>query len=311
MQQSERIHDRAIGRWRSILPALGIHERFLTGKHCPCPICGGNDRFRWDDKAGSGSYICNQCGAGSGVDLVMKVKGLRFIEAVKAIEEKLPVSRLEVPKARLSGKGFEKLADVWHRAEKLNGSDPASLYLVQRGIKFEGPITAVRFLRSFPYFHDDKSRTDHPAMVSLFVASDRSEYTLQYTYLTADGQKADVPRKRKLAPKKIPKGGAVRLFSAADTMGIAEGVETAIAAQRLFDVPVWSALNANNLVFWHPPEIARNIIVFGDNDKSATGQSAAWSLAHGLIAQGLNVEVRIPDEAGTDWNDVLQSEQSL
>ena len=52
----ERIQDKAIGRWRTLLPFLGVEERFLSSKHGPCPICGGTDRFRWDDKAGSGSY---------------------------------------------------------------------------------------------------------------------------------------------------------------------------------------------------------------------------------------------------------------
>jgi phage/plasmid primase-like uncharacterized protein len=41
--------ERAHGRWREILPALGIDGRFLTGKNCPCPMCGGRDRFRLID----------------------------------------------------------------------------------------------------------------------------------------------------------------------------------------------------------------------------------------------------------------------
>jgi putative DNA primase/helicase len=89
-------------------------------------------------------------------------------------------------------------------------------------------------------------------------------------------------------------------------MGIAEGVETALAAMKLFDVPVWSALSAGGLIKWQPPVTARHIIVFGDNDKNATGQAAAWSLAHRLIAEGLNAEVRVPPDEG-DWNDVLEA----
>ena len=36
--------ERARGRWREILPALGIAESFLTGRNCACPLCGGTDR---------------------------------------------------------------------------------------------------------------------------------------------------------------------------------------------------------------------------------------------------------------------------
>lgn len=305
--QFERIQDRAIGRWRTLLPALGVHERFLSKKHGPCPICGGTDRFRWDDKAGSGSYFCNQCGAGSGVDLVMKVKGVPFIEAKRMIDEHLPSATIEMPKARRDT-SFETLTAIWQRAQRLTGSDPASWYLARRGLDHGSP--SLRFLPKFPYHHEDKRRTEHPAMLALFVSPDRAVHTIQYTYLDGSGRKAEVPKPRKLAPAKIPTGGAVRLASSAETMGIAEGVETALAAAKMFDVPVWSALSAGGLIKWKPPATARHIIVFGDNDANATGQAAAWALAHRLIAEGLTAEVRIPDDAGTDWNDVLAAEAS-
>jgi putative DNA primase/helicase len=54
--------ERARGRWREILPIFGIETRYLHNRHGPCPLCGGKDRFRFDDRDGSGSYYCNQCG---------------------------------------------------------------------------------------------------------------------------------------------------------------------------------------------------------------------------------------------------------
>lgn len=302
----ERIQDRAIGRWRHLLPAIGIHEQFLSRKHGPCPICGGTDRFRWDDKAGSGSFYCNQCGAGSGVDLVMRFKGVPFIEAKKLIEEHLPSAVIEVPKAKRSV-NIDNLEHVWRNALRLTGSDPASWYLAKRGLDFAEPPASIRWLPKFTYYHDDKSKTEHPAMLALFVGPDRDKHTIQYTYLDSNGRKAEVPKPRKLAPAQIPHGGAVRLAPSADTMGIAEGVETALAAMKLFHVPVWSALSAGGLTKWVPPPTVRNVIVFGDNDKSLTGQAVAWSLAHRLISEGLHAEVRIPDEPETDWNDVLEA----
>ena len=64
---------RARGRWKEILPQFGIDPKFLTNRHGPCPLCRGKDRFRFDDKDGSGSYFCNQCGPGSGVILIRKL----------------------------------------------------------------------------------------------------------------------------------------------------------------------------------------------------------------------------------------------
>ena len=187
----------------------------------------------------------------------------------------------------------------------MTGNDPASWYLARRGLSFEG-AASLRWLPKFPYYHDDKSKTEHPVMLALFVGPDRAKHTIQYTYLDTNGRKAEVPKPRKLAPAQIPHGGAVRLAASADTMGISEGVETALAATKMFDVPVWSALSAGGLIKWQPPVGVRHVIVFGDNDANATGQAAAWALAHRLMAEGLHAEVRIPDEAGTDWNDVLE-----
>jgi hypothetical protein len=35
--------ERARGRWKAILPVLGIETR--PNKHGPCPLCGGVDRY--------------------------------------------------------------------------------------------------------------------------------------------------------------------------------------------------------------------------------------------------------------------------
>ena len=73
--------ERAQHRWREILPLFGIGTGFLVNRHGPCPLCGGRDRFRFDDKDGSGSYFCNQCGAGVGIILIRKLRGWGFKEA--------------------------------------------------------------------------------------------------------------------------------------------------------------------------------------------------------------------------------------
>jgi putative DNA primase/helicase len=78
----ESIHDRACGRWPSILRAIGIDSRYLSKKPGPCPLCGGGtDRWSFDDKDGRGTWICRKCPAdrgkvafGNGVDLVMRFK---------------------------------------------------------------------------------------------------------------------------------------------------------------------------------------------------------------------------------------------
>ncbi|HIJ82990.1 MAG TPA: AAA family ATPase [Magnetococcales bacterium] len=73
---AEKIRNSARGQWPTILPALGMDQKFLSNKHGPCPFCGGKDRFRFDDKDGNGTYICGPCGPGNGFSLVAKILGL-------------------------------------------------------------------------------------------------------------------------------------------------------------------------------------------------------------------------------------------
>lgn len=76
----------AQGNWKAILSALaGLSPKELTDTHQPCPACGGHDRYRFDDKNGEGSYYCNGCGAGDGIDLLCKVTGMDFNTAKDAV----------------------------------------------------------------------------------------------------------------------------------------------------------------------------------------------------------------------------------
>jgi len=45
----------AAGHWPQLLPALGISIN-AAGQHSPCPVCGGKDRFRFDNQAGRGTW---------------------------------------------------------------------------------------------------------------------------------------------------------------------------------------------------------------------------------------------------------------
>jgi putative DNA primase/helicase len=95
-----KITDLANGQWPSILGVLaGITSEQLTDKHQPCPLCGGKDRYRFDDQDGTGSWFCNKCGGpsetgggGSGINLLMRRTGWTFKEAAQRIEQHLGIT---------------------------------------------------------------------------------------------------------------------------------------------------------------------------------------------------------------------------
>lgn len=114
----------ARGRWPEILAALaGLSDAELSDRHQPCPLCGGTDRYRFDDKDGSGSWFCNQCGgkdqrggAGSGIDLLMRRQGWSFVEAARQVEAFLglvPGDKVSIPSQSCNRNG-----KPWRMPEK-------------------------------------------------------------------------------------------------------------------------------------------------------------------------------------------------
>lgn len=294
-----RTADLARGKWKGILLQLGIDDRFLTGKHGPCPMCEGVDRFRFDNKDGGGTFICNQCGAGNGFDLLMQAKGWDFRTAAREVDRLVgrvdpePVNRRIDPEARK-----RMLNELWFSAGTIMVGDLAHRYLSSR-VKLPPSMPDLRFSEAAPV---PQSTQTCPALIALVRGADGKPVTMHRTFLGPNG-KADMDNPRALMPGEVPAGAAVRLFSKHEgVLGIAEGIETALAAAERFAVPVWSAINSTMLAKWEPPADVRKVIVFGDSDAKFGGQAAAYSLAHRL-SRKIEVAVEIPATLGMDWAD--------
>lgn len=82
----DQVRDAALGNWKTLVfPAFGLPVPAKKNEHGPCPICGGKDRFRCDDKLGKGTWICNQCGAGDGFSLIEKSRNLNYSDVLKEV----------------------------------------------------------------------------------------------------------------------------------------------------------------------------------------------------------------------------------
>lgn len=308
-----RVHQR---HWREILVALGLPAKALVNRHGPCPVCGGTDRFRFDDKDGLGTFFCTHCGAGDGPKLAMLFLGIDF----KAVADRIrslhgeesrdgrvdKLSTLESPATRqeTSEAKRQRMNTLWGKAMPVRATDPAGRYLVSRLDKMP-ERTGLRFQPRCPYPEGDT----WPAMLAVFVGPDSTPSGLHRTYLTEDGRKAPVVSP-KLSLGPLIDGGAVRLAPAGPVLGIAEGIETALAASILFDIPVWAALNANRLAAWQPPDSVREVVIFGDADANFAGQTAAFDL-EARIRGHVATHIEIPVGEGDDWCDVLARDRSV
>lgn len=289
----EPLRERMRGRWHGVLPSLGVPAVFLNGKHQPCPMCGGKDRARFDDKDGTGTFFCAQCGAGDGVSLVMKINGWDFKCAAQRIEALIGSVEPRAPKTRADiGKQMQAMRQAWSASQPIGRT--VRRYLFGRGIDAGG-------------VKDIREAVAACEMRALVRDVNGNGCQVHRTLLTSEGAKA-AGNCRLFMPGPIPKGAAVRLLPYEDTLGIAEGIETALSAAIMFKVPCWAALNTSLLKQWEPPADVKRVIVFADADAKFAGQAAAYELARHLSSRPdnkIDVLVKVPLKSGMDWNDAL------
>jgi putative DNA primase/helicase len=305
----ERTEQAAKGNWRGILISLGVPDNFLVSRHGPCPLCGGKDRFRWDNRDGRGTYICGQCGAGDGFILAMKFTGKTFAEVAAKIDG---ILRNVKPDVAVRSRPTEeeirsRNISVYKASASVQPGDLVHRYLASRNLEEPVYPKALRFVAKLP----DGEGGLRPSMIAMVGRYGQPKFdTIHRTFLKPDGSgKAEMARPRKLMPGPVPDGACIMLsdWTESGPLGIAEGIETAMAASATFGIPVWAAVNSAMLCKWTPPPGCDEVVVFGDNDRNYTGQAAAYGLAQRLSVMGHVASVKMPPDPGTDWADVHQA----
>lgn len=301
----ERLDVRTVarGRWRGILHSLGVDENALSGKHGPCPMCGGKDRFRFDDRDGRGTYYCSGCGAGDGVKLAMGLTGQDFRETALQIERLAGVVQPNATRPeRTDEDKLAALRRVWSESKPIQRGDEAERYLLGRGLRLYDLPESIRVHLGLRY-QDGEHQGTYAAMLATVTGPDGKALSIHRTYIQ-NGQKAPVSHPKKLMQGFPLAGAAIRLTPVSQVLGIAEGIETALAASELFEVPVWSCISTSGIESFEPPAGVAHVIVFADHDTNFAGQAAAYRAAHRLKLKGFEVEVVVPPTVG-DWLDEL------
>ena len=177
-----------------------------------------------------------------------------------------------------------------------------AVYLRARGIRRTSPV--LRFHEQAPH----RLGARLPAMLAPVVDVDGEQTGVHMTYLRRDGAgKADLPKEFQRECRGVIHGGAIRLmtFDPGVELVIAEGIETGLSVAELFDLPCWSAVYAGGLEDLELPPDVRRIIIAADNDVSGAGQRNALAAYDRWTAEGREVRIKCPPDAGDDFNDVL------
>lgn len=321
------------GKWPYVFEDLApeLAEAIASApNHVSCPIHGGSDGFRlFEDFVKTGGGVCNTCGPRpSGFSMLAWVRGYEIKDAVREIARWLDgeaatptlATRKPVviaPKVIDTAKNYKRIRETWIATTPLAGT-AAERYLTKRGIWKENMPRTLRAHEGLSYYHlkEKKYYGRFPCLVAPIRDKDDNVVSLHRIFLTDEGAKAPVPdAKKMMSPCGELRGAAIKLFPATgDVLGVAEGIETALAVHAISRMPVWSCVSATLMELVDIPEHVKKVVIWADLDNSKRGLEAAEKLAQRLEEQGKVVEIYLPQgpipegEKGVDWLDVMQTQ---
>ena len=332
--------DLARDRWPDILTAAGVDRSYFRVSNGPCPFCGeGVDRYRWANKHG-GVYVCSVCTEGkyrNGFDFLSRHKGFQaFADAANyvrahfgingSLDDQVVVKRLaQEPKRSITvdpQKSLARMTRQWEQACAVTPGDAVHRYLCNRVPGVTNIPSEVRYHPSLEYWNPPAEQGGPPVLLGRFAAMlvrgfdvHGNLVQLHKTYLDQEGHKAPVPHAKKTDQGVGSNSFALRMGTPTDTLGVCEGIETAIASSVMRNIPVWSCHSSSILANFELPTIfvglVKRLIIFTDSDEikngRRAGEEAAKTLADRAKKMGLRSLIVRPAKVGTDFADLCRN----
>lgn len=336
MSDPRRIPDTMLEEIRARLPILDVVARSVVLRKagawhkglCPfhaekSPSFAVNTRGR--------SYHCFGCGAhGDVITFVQRREGLSFPDAARRCaaeaglasemdgavgaapwvhrapaQQAAPVARDDAMKR--IGAAWR----IWDRAKPIAADGVVVRYLRGRGLRDVEQLAPV--LRCAMLKHPDTGDALHPVMIARCDGPGGKFAGVHRTFLAkrADGS---VGKLQGVENAKLTLGdltaAAVRLHPVGSRLGVAEGIETAIAVWNLSGVETWATINTSNMKAAQLPFEVGELIVFADRDKphpkcpEGWGLRAARALCERVKAEAVRCDIRLPITPHGDYADV-------
>nr|WP_265177543.1 primase-helicase zinc-binding domain-containing protein [Aeromonas veronii] len=301
----------ACGRWPALLAEVGI-DIPGRGKHGPCPACGGKDRFRMDDKEGRGTFICSQCGAGDGLDLVAKAIRLQLKEAAELIAplvglsgEGLDPAERERIHRQLQDKAEQERKRAEQQRKKAARRAADIMQDCQQGVSpyLEGKGLQGVQVNVSQHVIAVGEMTFSPGSLVVPLYADFGAQLVNVQLIDDQGSKSYLAGGQK--------AGACHRIPGSALVAICEGYATGLSIHKATGATVYCAMDAGNLLAVanmvrgadDPLQPCRAIIC-ADNDAKTKGNPGKAKAEQAAAAIG--ALVAIPPEAG-DWNDYHQA----
>ncbi|HIJ85704.1 MAG: hypothetical protein HW380_3708 [Magnetococcales bacterium] len=305
----ENVKNMARGRWHEILGGIGIDPKFLKNAHGSCPMCGGVDRFRFDNLDGNGTYFCGQCDPGDGFSLAGKFLGKSFQEVLEIVANILGCLPVAAPEpsgvvinfAALASQGkdaqaYEKAAKIWSEAEP---APENHAYLTKKNVKphglglFRGPMIIAGM------------SCDNSLLIPL---SDETGKLQTLEFIDENGEKRLLPGGQK-------KGSFHVIGEPSKTIVICEGYATGGTLHEATQLQVVMAIDSGNLT-QVAEKIAKlspgkTIIIAADDDRHTPGNPGLTKASD--AARRTGAALAIPDFGhlsgqgnASDFNDMAR-----
>lgn len=288
------------GAWRQTLENYGCH--LPSGRHHgPCPVCGGKDRFRFDDKEGRGTWFCSQCDpqSGGGLLLLSRFLGKPTIEVANELlgntteRSRAPVYRSFVSEDQIRKANHEQARKG---AEALLASSELRPhpYMSDRGLDGQWLVNGE------PIMGRDRSviKPGELLLVPAYKAEGDGSLLVNVQKIKANKEK-----------RPIYGGDMAAVYHKLDghqkLIAIVEGYATGVTVNQVTGALTYCAFNTGNLAAvaaWasgqHP---GVPVVLFADNDEHGAGLRYAKD-----AAAPLGATVALPPELG-DWDDYRQA----
>lgn len=307
----------AHGQWREILTANGI-KLPEPKKHGPCPICGGKDRFRLEErkaeKAARGVWVCSHCDCkgGDGLSLYQQATGQSMSEAISSLGRYFglsgPVSAADHARNEKQRQEAAKAVEEQQQREASRRAAAAAL-AQQMELEAAGCMAEqVPYLarKGFSGFAVDVLAHDydrHKAGSLLVVLFNIDGVTTSAEIIDSEGRKMALAGGQK-------KGSAAYIEPLGDSLpenaahcGVVEGYATGLSVRALTGWPVFCGMSKAGLA--DAARIARyncpaaQILICGDVGAEVEAEQAA---------QAVGGVVSYPPSGG-DWDDYRQAQE--
>lgn len=289
------------GRWRDVLGNYGC--QLPSGhKHGSCPVCGGKDRFRFDDKQGRGTWFCSQCDvqSGGGLLLLSRFIGQSVMETAKELVGDDDYKTV-APKRQ-----FKVVDEDAIRKANIANAKKGAAVLIQSSVLADHQYMTSKGLSGQWLTNGEPVFSNNGIIKAnelLLVPVYKNNELVNVQKITANGVKRPLFGGDMQGVQHVIEGKTARL-------AVVEGFATGVTVNIMTGYKVYVAFNTGNLAEAvkkatadHPDS---RVVIFADHDKlDETHNRRPGEHFANEAAAPFNAIVALPPELG-DWDDYRQ-----